>query len=148
MIHYKCRDCGTSMEAPDSMAGETESCPACGTPNTVTIAQEPTEGAKGQTMTTREWLKREWFKLGLLVLLVPAVWYIALNGIVLELGTPTGYIDVKHHGFSVDFPSSLSLDVSGVDFPSRVSVTGVDFPNSLLLNVASSGYFDVKHHDD
>ena len=103
MIHYKCKDCGTPMEAPNSMAGETESCPACGAPNTVTGAQEQTEGTTGQTMTTSEWLKREWFKLGLLVLLVPAVWYIALNGIV-----------IRH------------------DFPSKVNLTHRGGPNALI----------------
>ena len=35
MIHYRCTDCWSPMEAPDSLAGEIELCPVCRTRNTV-----------------------------------------------------------------------------------------------------------------
>ena len=31
MILYQCENCGTNLESPDSMIGETEKCPSCGT---------------------------------------------------------------------------------------------------------------------
>jgi hypothetical protein len=33
MIDFKCGQCGEEMEAPQSLAGETENCPKCGKRN-------------------------------------------------------------------------------------------------------------------
>ena len=77
--------------------------------------------------------KGEWAKIGLLALLVPAVWYVALFG-----------IDLNHH-----MEGPASSDGSPVSFPTRLTldVNGIDFPSDLAVDLDTPGYLDVKHHD-
>jgi len=45
MIEFKCGQCGAAMEAPQSLAGQTEKCPTCGGLQTIPSLQEQTPPA-------------------------------------------------------------------------------------------------------
>lgn len=42
MIEFKCSQCGEGMEAPQSLAGQTEECPTCGSTQPIPLLQEST----------------------------------------------------------------------------------------------------------
>ena len=98
--------------------------------------------------------KGEWAKIGLLALLVPAVWYVALFG-----------IDLRHEVEGVEFPKEMdvTLDEGGahfnvhhsgidspdvnVDFPSRLDVDlsgGLDLDGEVELDVGSGPGRHIK----